>query len=95
LLAALPCREQLIAKKAFHHLKTIRKVRWPHCAACQNSRQGVAREYACLTALQEIKKAKEFEVRKILRRIKQAQEQHSKAEGGLAGLTALNLHLPA
>ena len=42
-----------------------------------------------ICALQEIKKSKEFEVRKILRRIKQAKEGGAKGEDLAVGLVCL------
>ena len=90
----------MLAKKAFHHLKTIKKVRhagWRgrhvRHGSCGRLVLGAAIGIApiplpghsstnplsvCL--LQEIKKSKEFEVRKILRRIKQAKEGGAKGE---------------
>ncbi|KAL4858695.1 hypothetical protein ACK3TF_001098 [Chlorella vulgaris] len=61
-------KEQVLAKKAFHHLKILKK---------------------------DIKKAKEFEVRKILRRIKQAKAEPNGKAGAAAGLDKLEAQLAA
>lgn len=82
------CREQVLAKKAFHHLKILKKVclcvmGFLRCKAVGGHTANRAPtgpvtmphplSHAHLS--QDIKKAKEFEVRKILRRIKQAKAE--------------------